>query len=439
MKKFVLLTLLLSQIVTSQNGFQFDTRKKSMSFRFEWVGNLIIIPVQMNGVSLHFLLDTGVSETILFSLDDEDNVSFNTLEKVSLRGFGTKEPFDAYQSKHNTLRIKNYVDTDHLIYLVLDQNISLSERIGVPVNGILGYSFFKNALVKINFSSKKITLYKDPKLIENMESRFEKIPMEIINNKPYISSPSFFENDTSVTGKFLVDTGNSDALWLFKNQNDSITLPSKKIYDYLGRGISGDVFGMRGTIPKFILGKTTLFNPLVSFPDSETMGSYFVLDRIGSIGTEILRRFTLYFSYETQALYVKKNSSFNDRYTYNCAGIEIQHQGLQWIKEGFEANPAVQKLLFDAEGNRIEKNLTYQFSLKPLYFISRVREHSKAQSIGLEANDQLVSINNRPAYSYTLQEINHLLQAGEGKKVTLEVNRKGKTLYFDLLLEDDLK
>ena len=51
----------------AQNDF-FLNKDESERINFEFASNLIIIPVSINGVTLSFILDTGVSRPILFNL-----------------------------------------------------------------------------------------------------------------------------------------------------------------------------------------------------------------------------------------------------------------------------------------------------------------------------------------------------------------------------------
>ena len=83
-KIIAILIFLFSSNSWSQNGFQFQTNKKKISIPFKFINNLIIIPIQVNGVSLNFMVDTGVEETILFSIDDTNGVNFCFIEVLFL-------------------------------------------------------------------------------------------------------------------------------------------------------------------------------------------------------------------------------------------------------------------------------------------------------------------------------------------------------------------
>ncbi len=427
------------QTAFSQNGFLLESKKSKITIPFKLLNNLVIIPIEVNGVTLNFLLDTGVEESILFSLDESDEVSFSKIEKIKIKGFGSKEPFDGFKSTKNILKAKEFTDNDHTLYLVLDQDINISSQIGIPVNGIIGYHFFQNNSVKINYITKKITIYKSDKEFSKTQNQYSKTPLQFHDGKPYIIGKTTFETSNELQTKLLIDTGNTDAIWLFKEKSNQIVLPKINFDDFLGKGFSGDVFGKRGRIKTFELGDFKLNNPLVAFPDAvSTTDIDTIQNRLGSIGAEVMKRFTVVFDYKNQFLYLKKNSNFNNPFQFNMSGIEIQHQGLQWISESYEENPAFSNNFFDADGNKISNNLKYKFSLKPIYVIGNIRKDSPADVSGLKKGDVIVKINSKNGYNFTLQDINDLLKSEEGKTIKFEVERKTKSLKFEFQLKSML-
>jgi hypothetical protein len=93
MNKITLFFLLLIYVfpVFAQDGFQFKNGANKVSISFQHINNLVFIPLNVNGVELTFLLDSGVKETILFSLDEREEVSLKNIQKVTLRGLGSEE------------------------------------------------------------------------------------------------------------------------------------------------------------------------------------------------------------------------------------------------------------------------------------------------------------------------------------------------------------
>ena len=440
-KNYYLYFLFFYNILNAQNGFQLVGNTSKVSIPFDLVNNLIIIPINVNGVKLNFLLDTGVSETIIFSLDDAGEVIFNQSQTIKMKGFGKKEDFDAYRCRNNKLAIKDYVDVNHTIYLVLYQEINISSQVGIPVNGIIGYHFFKNNPIKIDYISKRLTILQGTKRqIDKIDKKYSKVRLSFNDNKPYLQSTTTFEpNNESVNSKLLIDTGNSDALWLFKERDNRIKIPNKNIDDFLGRGLNGDVFGKRGRIKSFDIDKYNVENPITSFPDSVVTSSIDLAEnRVGSVGNEIMKRFDVVFDYNSNLLYLKKNSNFSEPFLFNMSGIEVQHQGLQWIKDSYEVNPAINNNVFDANGEKVKNNLQFKFELKPIFIISNIRRNSPAEACGLLRNDILVKINGDEATNLKLQEINNLLKSEDDRNIKIEVDRKGQILKFKFQLKSIL-
>jgi hypothetical protein len=410
-----------------------------MVIPFQLVNNLIIVSVQVNDVPLNFLLDTGVEESILFSLEDTEQIVFSDLEKIKIKGFGKKEAFDGFKSTSNIFKISNFVDKNHLIYLILDQDVNISSKVGVPVNGILGYRFFKNHLIKINYDTKKITIFRNKqKQLPKLNKKFTKLLLSISDGKPYLNATvKMAQQEQEFKAKLLIDSGNSDALWFFKNRDSRISTPKNSIKDYLGRGFSGDVYGLRGRIYSLNIENHQINETIIALPDS--LDTEYIdastANRVGSIGGEVLKRFVIYFDYDSSIMYLKKSSFFHEPFDYNMSGIEVQHQGLQWIQESFENNPALANNVFDGVGNKVVNNLRYKFELKPVYIITNVRENSDAEQIGIKKDDILIKINKSLAYNLSLQQINYILQSNEGKSVTITVDRKGRFYSFKIKLK----
>lgn len=442
MKKplFLFLIFCFACPVFSQQGFQFETEANKISVPFKLINNLVFVPIKVNGIELNFLLDTGVVETILFSLEDKKEIRFFNAEKILLKGLGSQEAVEGLKSTNNVLEISSLKDRNHMLYIVLDPDFNLSSHIGIPVNGIIGYQFFRNNLVEIDYRKRRVVVYKDTaKNRAKMSKKFSAIPITIEKAKPYLKS-SVYQNNLDVPVKLLVDIGNSDAVWLFQDRSKLIKVPEKNFDDFLGRGFSGDVEGKRGRIEKFQMGDFVFSKPVVAFPDSISIRNVtMVPDRMGSVGGEIMKRFTVVFDYREKQLYLKKNSDYQAPFSYNKSGVEIQHNGLQWVQETVRMETVPLSTKYNESGGvSIKTDFKYKFQLKPIYGIANVRKNSPAAKAGLQKGDIIIKVNNNIPYKYSLQEINSLFKSVEDKWIAIEVERESQILKFQFKLDDIL-
>lgn len=425
-----------------QWGFHFEKNQKKVVIPFQMINNLIFIPIEVNGETLTFLLDTGVEETVLFSLDDKEELSLHHLEKIKLKGLGNSEAVEAFKSSKNKLKVGGFVDDDHEIYLILDQEFNFSSQVGIPVNGIIGYHFFKDHLVAIDYDRKKVIVYPETntKIRKKLAKSYTKEAISLENNKPYYTS-NVVTVEHARASKMLIDTGNSDAVWLFLSEAPNLGLPSKAIPCFLGRGFSGNVYGKRARMKSFTFGETTFKNPIGTFPDSTSITNVnFVSHRIGSLGGSVLSRFSIFFDYPNSSIYSKPGAKINMPFNFNMSGLEVQHDGLEWVTQTYQDRSGTAAVYTARQDNlgHVQDNLKIKFELKPIFRIFNVREGSVAQLAGVQTGDRILKINGRNAHYLTIESINELLKSEEGRTIILEVERKGMFLTYKFQLKSIL-
>lgn len=436
MKKLIFLYFLFIAVFPAlgQEGFVFDKNADKAEIPFQFINNLIFIPIKVNGTELNFLLDSGVDETILFSMEDKKEVLFFNVEKVALRGLGSEDSVEGLKSRNNMLEVPGLKALNQIVYIILDQSFNLSYHVGIPVNGIIGYQFLRNNLIEINYQKKVLIVHRDTeKIRKKIEKKFESIPVTIEKKKPYINA-NVVVDTVEIPVKLLMDIGNSDAVWLFQNTSKMIEVPEKNFEDYLGKGFSGDVIGKRSQIKKVTLSKFEFFNPVIAFPDSISIKNVkMVKDRAGSIGSEILKRFGIVFDYPNQKVFLRKNKDFDSPFSYNKSGLELEHSGLQWVPE------TVPLETVPLSGEAYINDFKYKVVLKPVYRVANVRGNSITAVSGIEKGDVLLSINKIPVYRYSLEEINSIFRSEKEIWITLEVQRNDKLLKFRFQLKSELQ
>ena len=332
------------------------------------------------------------------------------------------------------------MDFSHEIYIILDEDFNFSSHVGIPVNGIIGYHFFKNQLIKIDFERHIITVYNEKFFNEKKLKKFEKLPISIEGQKPYLvtevqQSKDFFP------AKMLVDLGNSDALWLFPNRIPHFNYNRPNIDDFLGRGFNGDIYGKRSRIHAVKLGKSTLNEPIASMPSEESVKSMnFAKGRIGSIGSDILKRFTIVFDYPNNNLYIKKSKTVKDPFKFNMSGLDIKHDGMKWESDLVKVDTPKPK---ESSKNDINvynavSDFQYKFILKPEYSVAGVRENSPAYFAEIKKGDKLLEINGKKTSDMTLQHINEIFLSEENRKIKIKLLRNSVTLLKEFVLKDPI-
>ena len=232
-------TFLLTHAQKKELSLAENVNKETISFQF--IKNLVIVPITFNGHQMNFIVDSGLKETILFSQYDE-TINKNNLRQVNLKGLG-KDNIDTkgFFSSNNQIEIgKNYSSNNMDIIVIQDENFNLFSRLGLDVHGIIGADFFKNHPIQIDYAKRKITIYKSILEVKNLK-KFQSNPLEINPEIKPFTTVDFTHQTTYTNQKMLIDIGNSDGLWLFENQIENLA-PLQYVFSYeLGKGFNGSI------------------------------------------------------------------------------------------------------------------------------------------------------------------------------------------------------
>ena len=433
----ILFVFLFAINLSSQSKFNMQA-DESRKIRFELINNLIVFPLELNGIELSFVLDTGVSKPILFNLVNTDSLEIKRVETIYLRGLGEGGSIQALRSKGNMLRIGDAINVNQDVYVVFDNSLNFTPRLGVPVHGIIGYDLFKDFVVEVNYGSKFIRLF-DPDTYKYKKSKkWQTIPITLNNKKPYLDAEVEIDSEI-IPVKLLMDTGGSDALWLFESKEKGL-IPDDEMYfhDYLGKGLSGSVYGKRTKIDGFKVGEYIQKNVNVAFPDSSSLSlAKNYKERNGSISGNVLKRFNIYFDYNNLKLQFKKNNLFKEPYFYNNSGLVVEQRGTRVVKEKQNSGSGGLYNRANSDGvNSVANATQYTYSLKPSFEIVEIRETSNAKEAGLSIGDELRSINGKDTATLSLQEINEFFYDKKGKTVRLKVSRNDQLMNFKFKLDD---
>ncbi|GEQ85675.1 hypothetical protein ULMS_11830 [Patiriisocius marinistellae] len=433
---------MLSQglISYAQIGFSFENGVKKDKISFELINNLVVIPIELNGVQLSFLLDTGVNNTILFGVTQADSISLNAAVPIKIKGLGNEIEVSAIKSSGNTMSIGDAKDQNHTVFVVFNEMVDFSKRMGIPIHGIIGSNFYRDFVVKTNYNSKRITFYTPDKFKFKKCRRCEEFEIEFYKNKPYIKA-NVLDDSLEQESILLVDSGSSDALWLF-DENDFIEITPKNYFeDFLGMSITGGIFGKRSRIDGLVLGNFTLNDITVAFPkiiEGDSLRMY--KNRAGSIGGEVLKRFTVLMDYQSRRMLLRANTQFKRPFNYNLSGLTLEYDGTVQIKELQDIRSEGMNMKNSNAGKNVGSvdvmiDPIYSLFTAPKVVIAELRANSPAALAGLKRGDAIVKVNGKYAYKYKIYELTALFSSKEGRKITIEYERDEVFKVVDFILK----
>jgi hypothetical protein len=347
---------------------------------------------------------------MITSLKGSYGATFNFAREINLMGLGEGNEVKAYHSFGNVIEMPGVIGFNQNVIILKDEFDYLSQGLGTQIHGLIGYDLFDSFVVEIDYKSQKLTLYEPDFYEQRRRDRYLKkmdlIEMEVVKRKPYVYANIEDTYGNEEESKFLVDSGASHALTLFTSTNQNIIVPDNAIYTFIGVGLSGDIYGEIGKANKIELGKYKLKKPLVTFPDDASVQiSNYEKDRSGSIGADVLKRFTVVFDYDRGEMLIKPNGYFKDKFKYNLSGVDI----------------------------------TTPYPDVPVYQVTKIRKGSPAWIAGLEVGDQIMTINGIETAEYSLTNLIQLLQSKVGRTLRVGVRREDQVFQAKFTLEDPIK
>jgi hypothetical protein len=184
---------------------------------------------------------------------------------------------------------------------------------GRTVDGLLGYEFFRDFVVEIDYAERRVRVH-EPRSFE-YTGHGAVIPLEIVRGNIFVSATLLVAGREPVAGRFLVDTGWRSALSLNRPfvESERLLATTRTIRATTGVGIGGPILEAVGRVQGLELGRYKMKDLVATF-SSAKRGVLFQEDMAGVIGGEILRRFKAIFDYSRRRMILEQNPSFPEPY-----------------------------------------------------------------------------------------------------------------------------
>ncbi len=385
-------------------GFRLtNKRAKRVAIPFELHSNLIVVPVKVNdGEELKFIVDTGVRTAILTNQIYVDGVPSKNDRVISLMGAGNAGQVTAYVSNGISLDLPGASADGNAMLVLKEDYLMLDSHLGTRVHGILGYEIFSRFVVEIDYINHHIILHK-PEHFKPRRS-YKAVPITVEDTKPYLNHVKFKVNDTTyIDLKLMIDTGASHSLLLNTASHPQLKVPDKHLSGYLGRGLSGEIYGHMGRVPELKINKYALEGIIASFPEENDLTKELTarFNNNGNIGGSVLKRFRVIFDYANEMMYIKRNRLFKKDFEYNMSGMDLIAVG----------------------------------ALLETYIVSKIADDSPAQRAGIQEGDTILSVNGAIFPELTLATYSNLVSSRSGRKITVRIMRNGRTMKKKFRLE----
>ncbi len=366
--------------------------------------NLIIVAARLNGQGpYNFLLDTGVGTSLLTDPALTDLLHLAHGSEYKLLGVGgTDSGLRAYEATNVRVSLPG-VEAPGLSWLVLNSDVlDLSGYVGMPIHGIIGADLFQSFVVTIRPEQRQLLLTDPATYRAPHGRRWARLPLLLEHDKAYLTA--LVQQQPAAAGalplplRLLLDTGAGHALSLETTSDLRLHLPAVRLRTDLGRGLTGLISGSLGRVAAMQLGRYHLPGVLTSFPDSSQVherlsGSERL--RNGSVGYEVLKRFTTVIDYPHRQLLLRPTAALREPFEHDMCGLDLLATGPDYRR----------------------------------YLVQRVVPNSPAASAGIAEGEELISINFLPINVFSLTDLSHMLHSQDGRVLLLLLRRHDGELH----------
>lgn len=364
MKRIVVLFAMFCAYVSCFSQEEFVPPQAKLLARIPFTqisGGIVIIKAQLDDFvdSLNFVLDTGSGGISLDSLTANYlSLKFTKSDKT-IRGIAGIKMVE-FTNDH-TLKFVG-LQVPHLDFHINDYDL-LTSVYGIRIDGIIGYSFLRRYIVRIDYDNLIMEVYspgtyKYPKGGYLLKPNFSTLPLQTAT----------INDSRSITSRFIFDTGAGLSFLLSKDFVDDSTVFKKgrKFYPTQAEGLGGKrlmnmAIGNEVKIGPYKFKKV----PVHIFEDDYNVTSYPLLG--GIIGNDILRRFNVVINYPEQSIHLRPNSHFNETFDYSYTGLgiylidgEIRVIDIMENSPGDKAGFMTGDIIFSVESNATKNIQTYK-------------------------------------------------------------------------------
>jgi predicted aspartyl protease len=347
------------------------------SIQVRVAGGEVLVPVEIEGRSLDFLLDTGSTASA---------IDPTAAEALGLTPQGKEEVLKNFRSiQADMVEVANFKlgkSTFDRVKLAEINLAPISGALGTSVDGVLGADLLEGFTFKMVYSRGLLLVGK----LDTLGPPGTAVPLRRTSGQFLIKATLI-----SVAGEFVLDTGTNSTNVSWKIWEDlSRTWTPTNVVEGVARAGNPTSSAILVCVPEVTVGGVSLKDLAIRAQKRSDEGAFSSEDFNGILGSDVLRQFEVTFDLQHDQVFLKSDPEYKpDPYRYTTVGIQIGKNG---------------------EG---------------VYQIMSVWKDSPAAEGGLQAGDLLEAVNGDVTSGLTPEQISTSLHAKAGTTVKLTIQRDG--------------
>ena len=365
----------------------------AIPFKLYWSRIIIELTVD-DSEPLAFIFDTAAGGTII-SARASDRLGIIGEETVSRQGAAGDAPI--VLSEKHTISIGDLALPN--VTLGIAELDHIDRRLGMRIDGAIGWPILSRYAVKLNYDSMQIEIYDTKRY--NYGLNAQGFDVEVTGTVFFVNATVAFESGIDYTGKVLVDTGSGGSFSFntpFSRENDLLAKIGSSYEREVIAGLSMDSYQIVTTMLSSLSIGSYEF---VSIPANIAFveaGALSWPEVMGILGNDILMRFNMFIDLQQKMIFLEPNQGYHEAFEVNCSGLELV------MDDTFE------KVIVD-----------YIYTDSP------------AEESGMKVDDEIIRIDGVSASDLQLPQIRSMLSQ-DGQEVEIMVSREGELHTYLLRL-----
>lgn len=271
--------------------------------------NKIVIPVRVEGSGpIDCILDTGARGTVIFGDSVTRALGLVPVGAAKIRGAGGGgSSIEGHVHFGLHLRAGALAISDMMVVTMPDSAMRPSPLFGTMA---LGRGIFEGTVAEIDWDHALVRFH-DPARFTSPAGAV-KVPLEIGDGGAmFVRVNVTLPGGSPFEARVLLDTGASHTLQLEPDKDRRIVAPEGAKRERIGLGATGVVYGAIGRARSIEFGGVTFRDAPVTFADA-SLGLGGEPDRMGNVGSALLRRFRVFVDAPHRTLWLLPGASVHE-------------------------------------------------------------------------------------------------------------------------------